>query len=1070
MRSGTCKRESFFELNYRYLFRVGDNLLAINNESLSGKPISLVRDAIRLVPRGEFQILLRASNEEEDKPSPKQLHPSMDDAESYVTTATARVEDDNPTELPLPNDTKSQVPTQRQTSFSMKADVPAPNVFRSNIARDFDVYSDVTSLPPAPPRPMAPEGYTDEIDSDVESYFSCIPAPPPPITNFKVPVPSSHSRDTVTVKSRLDSQLQTRYNMDTASLARLDFDDSKSDFYMPPPPPRVSKCNINSNVEESECSEESDYGDFERNRGGQLKPPTGDSNQERGEDEYEYKKRMSIEIAQRFVDENQSIESQQQQQHAVQQEEPTEIYYPRSYHQSKDKKKSLFSRLKSKLLLPSKSELDNSGYDQNANYRKSPSSKNNKKKQRPVSVADFRDTSSRNKLKSSISQPDLTVQTADTVDGKRRLRKFDSLDEQSFMKEFDQQKTTPKSGVDSGSTPDLNGRSSSLGVKQLPRILSFRKQKSTEKKKRKNSRHNISPPHTPPPPPPSDQRELPKSNEFEPFSPYDMIPSPTYDDEAAEESPYEVIDKFKFSGNHSYALSEASTSSQWQSYAAEGPSILKDGEDCSFENVLENGDRNALRPNVNKPPPPPPRPSSLHVSPQMKRHHEIGIIETEEEQQEKERPMMTKRESSLLALQFPPPPTGSYSDEQSSPLATSSVENSLEMSDDDILPGLGTSDKSSPRHPQTMDISEKDKNDPKLQPFFLPEDTHKSLVSPRDTNYGNYADDDDMASDWGSEFSSSVVDYTPQRRATTSRYASHHRANMFNISTKSSTPSLEQELDVYDNTPKRLSQDLKNLFSKQRSVTTLTPNGAQLRPPTANKERRKQVKSLPASNISEPVLMKRQTFAELFSQKEVNALGASPAENPSLDAIVNKTIRRNLGDPCVDIDTTDGKKNPIPKPPRGQLRTSESSFENDATKNLDQCYQDVEEYHRSSSIIGRPLPTPDLEGGDSKEDAAFLLNNSSLSEDELNQLYAKVDFSKKRAGRVKLMTSQEVDVPPMKVYEYVNGDRPFEEGYFKIKVGLQHHVSDLYKVWKWNCRQVLLFILFCMDQVFSSLL
>ena len=128
--------------------------------------------------------------------------------------------------------------------------------------------------------------------------------------------------------------------------------------------------------------------------------------------------------------------------------------------------------------------------------------------------------------------------------------------------------------------------------------------------------------------------------------------------------------------------------------------------------------------------------------------------------------------------------------------------------------------------------------------------------------------------------------------------------------------------------------------NKQRSTSS---NGAdvEMRLPTTNKEKRKQVKSLPNSipnnelKISQPVLVKRQTFTELFSAKEVNALGASPAQNPSLDDLVSKTIRRNLGDPypmatseqkVTEEEIPRTKSNPIPKPPRRGKALFNSNF------------------------------------------------------------------------------------------------------------------------------------------------
>ena len=102
------------------LSRVGDTLLAINNESLSGKPVSFVRNVIRSVPRGEVQLLARAGTEEEtpihvvgnQNTSPSTQQRRDNDAESFVTTTTTamahemkvkrQLDEPDPTEFALP--------------------------------------------------------------------------------------------------------------------------------------------------------------------------------------------------------------------------------------------------------------------------------------------------------------------------------------------------------------------------------------------------------------------------------------------------------------------------------------------------------------------------------------------------------------------------------------------------------------------------------------------------------------------------------------------------------------------------------------------------------------------------------------------------------------------------------------------------------------------------------------------------------------------------------------------------------------------------------------------------------
>eukprot|EP00111_Clytia_hemisphaerica_P000659 TCONS_00001945-protein len=958
--------------------RVGDNLLAINKESLSGKPISFVRNAIRSVSRGDVEIILRAApDEDEESGDSSSTNRNADELESVITTATTARFDDfhDPTELPLPADTRSKVPTQRQTSFNAsKNGIPAPSTFQSDqeSSSDDDAYSDVTCLPPAPPKPIAPHLIGDDNDSDNESCFSAMPAPPPPVTNFK---PKNGSPS-----SRRSTRKRIQPDFDDAKSFRSDFDDGKSDFYIPPPPPPVLKSALGEGYA-SDNSDEDSQSDKEREKLGHKKSPVVE------EENLAYKRRLSIEIAQKFV--NQNIEGDENLAISRNDEEPTEIYYPRSYHQQKDKKKSLFSRLKSKLLLPSKNDLNSPDLN-NTKMRK----KDKQQRQRPVSAADFRDTSSRRQLKASISQPDLmvAVQNADVTDSGNGMRKFDSLDGQSFSNEVN-----TMSSKASLSTPDLSMKqsssSSSLSVKQLPRILSFRKQKpenGQKKKKRRNSRPNVSPPRSPAPVPPSptlDAKDSPTINiepNFEPFSPYDIIPSPSSDhcDGKPVESPYEVIDKFRFSGNQSNTLSETSSASQSR-YAADGPSTLK--EECSFENALQDSRLgNHLGHLDEKPPPPPPRPPSLQSSPLLRRNLEIGIIETDTD----ERPGLKKRGSSLLSLNFPPPPGINYDDEKSSPIATSSVENSLDFSDE----GLRTPEMSQERK---RTLSLRDKADPKLQPFQVPNSYQGHLspgngvrgrpVSPRDI-HGNYSNEDDDISDWGSEFSNSVVNFETNNKGT-SRYASEHRANLFEVSTKVRSHSKEPPTNVTN--PKTKNLDRKKLFSinsnKQRS-TSSNGTDVEMRPPTTNKE-------------------KRDPYPMATSEQKITE-GEIPRS----------------------------KSNPIPKPPRRGAthhipneKKPDPSYENIQTYQ----HQDQPKVERSSSIIGRPVPPIPIE--DTEE---FRMNNTSLTDDELNQLYASVDLVKKKADRLKSSGSSnsEESGGRFTVHTTLDENGQVKEGVFKVKL------------------------------------
>lgn len=229
----------------------------------------------------------------------------------------------------------------------------------------------------------------------------------------------------------------------------------------------------------------------------------------------------------------------------------------------------------------------------------------------------------------------------------------------------------------------------------------------------------------------------------------------------------------------------------------------------------------------------------------------------------------------------------------------------------------------------------------------------------------------------------------------------------------------------------------------------------------------------------------------------MNAIGAfTGPQNPSLDDLVSKTIRKNLGDPScavgVGVDVGDNnepipnKSNPVPKPPRRGtnnglntamvIASSSASPATAAATNANNyisnesgmeepCYENLQSYHGGTTathkfntkdfiapadpdiyasvsdvVIGRPVPPIPV---DDCEDE-FRKNNTSLTEEELSQLYATVDVVKRNAERMLKKTSNASSLlcgegEGSKKREYqvstvVDENGMVIEGIFKVKV------------------------------------
>ena len=1245
---------SFLNIQNCY-FRVGDNLIAINNELISGKPISDVASIIRSIPRGNVQIILKTCQSDSDSSNSPYLErnknssnsnsslPADDDAESNSSSLAYQPSSIGMSafSLPLPSDKKSKVYTLPRTSilppssfnYKTESQIIPPDKFTSktdkvakylNISRRSlrhadtgDDASDVTPLPPAPPKPVVPRNATkmmqnikdvDEDDeSDIESMFSCIPAAPPPVKNFEIPVEnpvylevvkgfntsnqqvkrfndtqSYHEQNNTSLdRNKINEQLDVKKQIPDTSDDKFndDYDDSKSDFYIPPPPPPAT---TGSNTDTDPI-----YYLLEKDE---------------NEKDIKFKKQFSVELTQHINDRKYSIgntgmsteininayedidkfayKNNDNVCDSVQRKEwndknstlnstitsdvdisimpcaktdaysPTvdsvdnEIYYPKNslYHQRENKKKSLFARLKSKLLLPSKSDIKE--YD-------SPKTNKKKHKQRPLSAIDFTDDASRNILKAAISQPDLSSLCFPSGNSISSMKKCGSMDDLSFRKEFhiDTEKHNNRATVEE-QHDNLKVKDGVRSIDRLrlehsplPRILSIRKISNAERKQKRavSNIRNVSPPRSPPPPPPSEnitQTEIP-------FSPYDVIQSPDitdnslYDQIDTEISPYEHINEFLYPNDHyDYDASETSSNSQGRgSYAAEGPTALKspdltkDETDSSWD-ILDDKVQtefdfsNTSLLTVKNKPPTPPKPRGLitrssdisHMTIQnamdlKQKSLSLGNLSVEPATKDTTnnflRPSLKKRGSSLCDLNFPPPPSDNYDGNDAA--ANQS-------------PNKETEDES---RACKSELSEKDKSDPKLQPFVMTSDVgdlFRSLNGRKESGFGyksenknyeaidansTYCDDDG----WGSEFSVNVYDevgrsnsnasYNPQCNGTvdsnlfipiTTSKSNTMKSNGVKYRKKLKGKENEEEVEEIKSpsTPKLRVKDLKNFFNKKSGLE----HKIEQPEPMSKKMRRKQVRSLPpgsfenmALDISSPVLVKRKTFSQMFSKEQLLAYGF-PEDKHSNEEIIQQTILQNLKDqPLANMKRTcsdnslvsmtrkssgnyaipdifitprgldsenvysellckslETKKNPIPKPPRRgsldpslmlknaqsyanfeqiktnvqgaskgyQNRKQEESFNQEQNNNHviisqkeqnESChyynpswpYENLKTYQNGNienvDEPFRPVPPIPMTEDD------FYNNNTSLSQEELGQLYATIDYTQKNKTR-----------------------------------------------------------------------
>ena len=245
---------------------------------------------------------------------------------------------------------------------------------------------------------------------------------------------------------------------------------------------------------------------------------------------------------------------------------------------------------------------------------------------------------------------------------------------------------------------------------------------------------------------------------------------------------------------------------------------------------------------------------------------------------------------------------------------------------------------------------------------------------------------------------------------------------------------------------------VKNFFSRKSSLDL---------PDTENNKKNRQHLShtLPrkfekqsALSISQPVLVNRKSFTDIFSPDDLQRYGFPSTERNSHQDLVDKIIQGkstvkvpvssmkpyhsesdlskiSSNSESVYATISDLRQNPIPKPPRKravdpqQMALDAQAYANisflsvnECKTNLDQVKQNEEhtevtlhdasyenlsyytksEHEPSSFREVPPIPV---------EEEEFLTNNTSLSQEELEQLYAKVDFSKKTSPRRKYLDS-----------------------------------------------------------------
>ena len=185
-------------------FRVGDVMLAVNDQTLNGKPISDVKSIIRSVPKGIVRFILKAGDVDEDevveklakKYSPSGEKPRPYDAISMASSMEDEKEDRLSTAsfVAIPPDNSGKTTPSRPTAYQANPPPPPPpqgiEMYTGFVD---DNMSDVASLPPAPPRPLFVSN---------KSLDTLPPAPPRPFVpqNVIASLGATHHQHLTSVK------------------------------------------------------------------------------------------------------------------------------------------------------------------------------------------------------------------------------------------------------------------------------------------------------------------------------------------------------------------------------------------------------------------------------------------------------------------------------------------------------------------------------------------------------------------------------------------------------------------------------------------------------------------------------------------------------------------------------------------------------------------------------------------------------------------------------------------------------------------------------------------------------
>ena len=195
--------------------RVGDILLSINGEELTGKPISNVQEMINSVPRGNVQLIAKSSTLSEEA-FRRQSNPLVDGIPADLIRKMSQEKlyaPPRPPESIFSDDSEFQTPAPPPPPiFDGKGlsgqTIDRLSVFSQGPQKGFrDDMSDVESLPAAPPPPVLPshllplnrmlnkveESYNSvgppslfagdlDDDSDTDSMFTALPPPPPKLS------------------------------------------------------------------------------------------------------------------------------------------------------------------------------------------------------------------------------------------------------------------------------------------------------------------------------------------------------------------------------------------------------------------------------------------------------------------------------------------------------------------------------------------------------------------------------------------------------------------------------------------------------------------------------------------------------------------------------------------------------------------------------------------------------------------------------------------------------------------------------------------------------------------------